>query len=648
MTKTYTPDGYETADAFLDEARKRFQEGVDADRDNREAALDDLRFVAGDQWDETVRAARLKKGRPCLSINTLPQFVGQVIGDMRMSRPAIKVRPAEGGDVDTAAVRQGLIRSIEAQSNAGSVYALAGEDQVSCGIGHFRVALDYAADDSFDQDIRLTHVPNPFGVVWDAASVEPTGADAEFCFVVDEIDRKTFEAAYPDAVTTELTTPTEQPGWIGRDVVRVTQYWRMVEEKRRLALILKPPATQPSIEDVTGREDEVAAFIVKGPDGSPRVRDKIARSAQMHLITGREILEGPYAYPIPRLPVFKVTGREVRVGEKRYRFGLVRFAKDAVRMKNLWRSSAAEWLALAPRQQWLLHAADKDEANRYRNAHRSGDTVLTYNGQIPPMRIDPPTAPMALLQESQINDQDIKDATGLHDASLGMRSNEVSGKAILARERQGDVATYAYHDNLRAAVCEAGKVINALIPVVYDAARTLVVLGEDDAAITRRVNDPSAQGGHIDLKTGKYDVVIETGPSFSTRRVEAAESMMAFVQAVPGAAAVAGDLIAKAQDWPMADQIAERMKRGLPPQVLAGEAPPPGPTDPRQAAMAQAAQAQQMQAQAAQMQAAQAAQAEAQAMARERALLELREQAAKTALAEAKAVAAQQQNGGQL
>jgi hypothetical protein len=631
MTNPHIPDGYDTAEAFLDEARKRFQEGVDADRDNREAALDDLRFVAGDQWDETVKAGRLKKGRPCLSINTLPQYIGQVIGDMRMNRPAIKVRPAEGGDVDTATVRQGLIRSIEAQSNASQVYALAGEDQVACGIGHFRVSLAYAADDSFDQDIRIEHVPNPFGVVWDAASVEPTGADAEFCFVVDEIDKKAFGRAYPDAVTTELTTPTEQPGWIGRDAVRVTQYWLMKEETRKLALVLRPPATQPSIEDVTGREDEVAAFIVKGPNGAPRVRDKITRSAVMYLITGREILEGPYPYPIQRLPVFKVTGREVRVGERRYRFGLVRFAKDAVRMKNLWRSSAAEWLALAPRQQWLLHAADKDEANRYRNAHKSGDTVLTYSGQIAPQRLDPPTAPNALLQEAQINDQDIKDATGLHDASLGMRSNETSGKAILARERQGDVATYAYHDNLQAAVREAGRVINALIPIVYDSARTLVVLGEDDTAVTRRVNDPSAQGGHIDLKTGKYDVVIETGPSFSTRRVEAAESMMAFVQAVPGAAAVAGDLIAKAQDWPMASEIAERMKRVLPPQVLAGEGPQP---DPRAAAAMQRQQAAQMQAQ-------QAAQAEAQAMAREKALLELREQAAKTMLAEARAAAAQ-------
>jgi hypothetical protein len=494
---------------------------------------------------------------------------------------------------------------------------------VACGIGHFRVSLAYAADDSFDQDIKVEHVPNPFGVVWDAGTAEPTGADADFCFVVDEIDRKAFEKAYPDAVTTELTTPIEQPGWIGRDVVRVTQYWLMQEETRRLALVLKPPATQPSIEDVTGREDEVAAFIIKDDAGKARVRDKITRSAAMYLITGREILEGPYTYPIQRLPVFKVTGREVRVGERRYRFGLVRFAKDAVRMKNLWRSSAAEWLALAPRQQWLLHAADKDEANCYRNAHKSGDTVLTYSGQIPPQRLDPPTAPNALLQEAQINDQDIKDATGLHDASLGMRSNETSGKAILARERQGDVATYAYHDNLQAAVREAGRVINALIPIVYDSARTLVVLGEDDTAVTRRVNDPNATGGHIDLKTGKYDVVIETGPSFSTRRVEAAESMMAFVQAVPGAAAVAGDLIAKAQDWPMSSEIAERMKKLLPPAVLAGEQPQP---DPRQAAS---------------MQAQQAAQAEAQGMAREKALLELREQAAKTALAEARAATAQ-------
>lgn len=587
------PEGYDSADAFLEEARKRFQEGVDADRENRDAGLDDLKFIAGEQWDPVIKAKR--KNKPCLTINTLPQYVGQVIGDMRSNRPSIKVRPAEDGDKKIAEVRQGVIRFIENQSNATQVYSLAGEDQVSCGLGHFRVGLEWANDDAFDQDIRIRHVPNPFSVVWDAMSTDPTGRDARYCFVVDEMDRKAFEASYPDAAVSGLTVDLHENTWVSRDTVRVTEYWLIKETTRTIALMQPKEGGQPTIQDITGREEQAKPYILPGADGQPRMREVIGRSACMYLINGHEILAGPYEYPITRLPIFKVTGREVRVGDRRYRFGLIRFAKDSIRIKNLMRSAAMEWVAMAPKAKWLLHAADEAEANRYRRSGSSDDPVLSYSGQIPPQRIDPPSSPAALLQEAQFNDADIKDVTGLHDASLGMRSNETSGKAIMARERQGDVATMMYHDNLNLSIREAGRVINELIPVVFDTARTLVVLGEDEGSSPVRVNDPQAEE-YIDLKMGKYDVVVETGPSYSTKRVEAAESMMAFVQAVPAAGQVAADLIAEAMDWPGAEAIARRLKAGLPPQLTQGESKDP-PTPEQQQQMQAAQQQQQMQAQ---------------------------------------------------
>lgn len=624
-------EGYESVDDFLMEARERFQEGVDADRANRDEALDDLKFVAGEQWDEAVKTAREKKGRPCLTINDLPQYIGQVIGDTRSNRPSIKVRPAEDADKDLADVRAGLIRSIENQSRAMQVYSLAGEDQVACGIGHFRVGLEYASDDAFDKDIRIRHIPNPFAVVWDAMSTEPTGADARFAFVVDELNREDFEAAYPKAVTSELTVPiSDDSGWSSKDSVRVTEYWFMRETRTTVALLMHPEWLEPRIVDITGKEDAAQPFMIAGPDGKPRMREVTKTSARMYLITGQDVLEGPFDYPIKRLPVFKVTGREIRIGERRYRFGLVRYAKDPMRMKNLWRSSAAEFLALAPKQQWLLHASDAEQAEHYRNAHRSSDTVLMWTGQVPPQRIDPAAAPNALLQEAQISAQDIKDVTGLHDASLGMRSNETSGKAILARERQGDVATYMYHDNLNHAIEECGRVINDLIPSVYDTARTVRILGADEEAKIIRVNDPNDPES-VDIARGKFDIVVETGPSYSTKRQEAAESMAAFFQAIPQAGAAAADLYVKSQDWPMADQIAERLKRMLPPGLTKGEGEeadkPREPTPEDQ----QAAQQQQMQAQAQQMQ---------MQFAQQKMGLELQEQAAKVKIAEANAMKA--------
>mgnify|MGYP000544140305 CR=1 FL=1 len=563
----FIPEGYDSVDAFLLEMRERFDEADQADRLNREMGMEDLEFLAGNQWDPKVKAQRDRKKLPSLTINTLPQYVGQIVGDIRINRPSIRVRPAEDGDKKVAEVRQGLIRFIENQSNAQQVYALAGEDQVGGGLGHFRVSLEWAKDDSFDRDLKIKHVPNPFAVVWDPMSIDPTGADARYCFVVEDVDRATFEKSYPDAVPSTLEVTGITAAWAGRDTVKLAEYWVMKPKEATIALTLRPPATQPSIEDITGKEAEAQPFIVPDPAGRPRMRKTQRWVACMYLTNGLTLLEeNAYELPISRLPIFKVSGREVRAGTKRYRFGIVRFAKDPARFKNLWRSSAAQWLAQAPRTQWLVNTADEEEQQTIADAAKTGQSVIGYTGQNPPLRMDPPSAPSALLQQAEMSDQDIKDVTGLHDASLGMTSNETSGKAILAREKQGDVATFMYHDNLHSAIRECGKVLDELIPVVFDRARTVVVLGEDGNSTPTRVNDPQAEEP-IDLKVGKYDVVLEVGPSYSTKRAEAAESMAEFARNNPNVIAVAGDLFAKAQDWPMADTIAERLKRALPPGV---------------------------------------------------------------------------------
>jgi hypothetical protein len=293
------------------------------------------------------------------------------------------------------------------------------------------------------------------------------------------------------------------------------------------------------------------------------------KSVCMYLINGMEILDGPYELPIQRVPVFRCEGWTLTVRGKKHRWGLMRFMKDPMRLKNYDRSVIAEVLALAPKAQWAgPESAFEGREDQFRNAHRSGDPLLTWNDSAtsPPQRVDPPAFPAALLQSAQMHTQDIKDVTGLHDASLGIQSNETSGKAIQARDRQGDVATYIYPDNLKEAISECGRVINDLIPIVYDTARTISILGDDESIQTHRINDPMAEK-HIDLSVGKYSLVVETGPSYSTKRVESAESMMQFVQAVPQAAAVCGDLIAEAQDWPKAEAIAERLRKMLPPNL---------------------------------------------------------------------------------
>jgi regulator of replication initiation timing len=292
--------------------------------------------------------------------------------------------------------------------------------------------------------------------------------------------------------------------------------------------------------------------------------------AQMHLVTGFAILSGPYEYQLSRLPVIRMSGRVTNVGGRRIRYGLVRFMKDVVRLKNFWRSVAAEQLGYAPKAQWIApESAVEGREDAFRQAHLSRDPLLIYNdgAESPPERLAPPAPEAALLNEAATNNQDMKDVTGIHDASLGVRSNETSGRAIMARQKEGDIASLTFYDNANAAVLEGGDVINQFIPQVIDGTRVLRGIGEDEALKFIRVNDPMDPNA-VDLAVGEFDVVLSTGVSYTTRRAEAANAMMDMIQVYPQMAQVAGDIIAKNMDFPGADKLAERLKKTVPPQFL--------------------------------------------------------------------------------
>lgn len=608
----YTPDGYKDADEFLTEARELYRMDREADRENLDAALDDLKFASGDQWDKEVLAIREGLKQPSVTNNTLPQFIGQVVGDRRVNSTSVKVLPREDSDVDIAEIRSDLIRNIETQSRAERVYSLAFEHEVTCGIGNFRVELDWTDDDVFDRDIFVRGIANPLAVTWDAMSIDPTGRDADHCFVDDLMPRKLYEKLYPDTPATtiggDLASDCMAEGWLDQDVVRVTEYWRMTTRKRTIALML-----DGKVLDITDKQwDEYAGQLFRDEMGQPRTRQVNCKYAQMHLITGFAILKPAYELKINRLPVIRCNGREVPVGDKRVRFGLVRFIKDNQRQANFWDSVKTEILSKAPRQQWFGPAdAFEGYRDKFRQAHLTGDPIIEYNpkASAAPQQMEPVQYPAAFATESALQKQYMKDGSGLHDASLGIKSNETSGIAIQRRQHEGDIATVIYHDNMNAAVQEAGDVINQLIPQVYDVARTIRVVGADQEERLQRINDPSNPDS-VDLAKGKYDVTITTGPAYQTRRQEASQSMVEFARTLPELTAVAADLFAKAQDWPGGDEIAERFRKAM---IKAGTieddneegegAEQGGEPNPEQmAAMQQQQQAMQMQQMAAQAQ----------------------------------------------
>lgn len=562
VSKDYVPEGFKSQEDFLEDMRKEYDADLAFDRVNREQAIDDKKFSAGEQWDPEV--VKTRKGLPCLVINNIPQFTAQLVGDWRESRKAIKVVPSNDEDVEIASVRGDLIRAIEMQSRADRVYDSAFEGLVQCGDGAFRVTVEYARDSVFDQDIFIRPIEDSLSTVWDRMSVDPTGRDARRVWVDDRISKSEFNKKWPDSNPSTMLEDSAMAsmslaGWIDEESYRVTEYWRLIQRERLFGLFQNGK--------VFALDKSNMEAIVQANGYPVKTRTSWCSYAQMHLVTGFSILSGPYEYQLNRLPIIRMSGRVVNIGGRRVRYGLVRFMKDAVRLKNFWRSVAAEQLGYAPKAKWMVtESAVEGKEEQIRKAHENRDPLLIFNDEAEfgrnVQRIDPPGIEAALLNEAQVNAQDMKDVTGIHDASLGIRSNETSGRAIMARQREGDIANLTFHDNGNAAVLEAGDVINQLIPQIYDGTRVVRLIGEDERMKFQKINDPMDPNA-IDISVGAYDVALSTGTSYTTRRVEAAQAMMDAIQVWPQLMTVAGDLVARAQDWPGADKIAERLEQTM-------------------------------------------------------------------------------------
>ncbi len=566
--KSYVPEGFDSVEDFLSDMRQQYDLDILADDDNRKEAMEDKKFAAGEQWDPVVLQHR--QGLPCLVINTVPQFTAQLVGDWRQNRNGVKVVPSENGDQAIAEVRSDLIRAIENDSRGTRAYDVAFESMVQCGDGAYQITVEYAYDDAFDQEIRIRPIDDNLAVVWDRNSIDPTGRDAMHCFVDEPMTRKDFEKEWPDENPSNLGDTyfkdLRASGWCDSDTVKVTAYWRILERKR--LVVLFDDGFMTAIDKDT---DLQQLTEIHGP--TKRTRYAPCRYAQLHLCSGFAILAGPFEYKLDRLPVIRMTGRVVNINGRRVRQGLVRPMKDVVRLKNFWRSVAAEQLGYAPKAVWMApESAVEGREDEFRKAHLKRDPLLVYNdgAEAPPQRLDGPPIQQALLNEAATNTQDMKDVTGIHDASLGINGNETSGRAIMARQREGDVASLTYYDNGNAALLEGGDVMNQLIDQIYDGTRVIRIIGEDESAKLQKINDPFDPSA-IDLSTGRYDVAMTTGPSYTTRRVEAADAMMQAVQVWPQLISVAGDLIAQAQNWPGADELADRLRKTIPPQYLAGE-----------------------------------------------------------------------------
>jgi hypothetical protein len=582
-------------EAILKRARERFDRCVSWERDFRARYIEDTRFANGDpdngwQWPDSMRKQREIDSRPCLTINKVRQHVLQIVNDAKQNKPGVVVHAVgNGATYEAAETFEGIIRHIEYISNAQQAYDTATEFQVTGGMGYWRLMTDYANDTSFDQEIFIRRIRDPLSVYLDPDIKEADGSDARFGFVYDDLPRDVFEAKYPNATSENLAPLGNGDDWLSKDHVRVAEYYEKTEESDELGATQMDDGSTQLVRRSDLPKDGQKVF---DNDETVQKRNIKRKVIKWYLIAGNEILDrkeivGSY------VPIVRVLGEEVVIEGQLDRKGHVRLLKDPQRMYNYWTSSAVEFVALQGKQPYLAPVeAIEGFEDYWATANTINHSYLPYNSLSetgdtipPPARQQPPSMAQGYIQGMQNAAEEMKMVSGQYDPTMGANPQDQSGVALQAQQRKGDRATYHYIDNLARAIRFTGKILIDWIPKVYDTQRVLRILGEDgtDQKVTL---DPDSQDPQTMKRTaagvetifnpsvGQYDVESAIGPAYATQRQEAFAALSQIAAQNPEMMKIIGDLVFKAADFPMADELADRLRRMIPPQVL-GEGPTP-------------------------------------------------------------------------
>lgn len=539
----------------------------DVDSNNRAEALDDVRFSNGDQWPVDVQNSRLLEARPCLTINKVDAYCRQIVNQIREQRPRIK---AHGMNTQTdekqAQIITGMCRHIELQSDADQAYINAVDYAVRMGWGYIRVHTDYVKDDSFNQEIYIKPVENPFTVYYDPNSIMADGSDAERCLITTLISKKAFSAMYPDAEIDQgfvsRGTGDVIGDWVQKEDIRIAEYW--YTERESVELLQLSDGSNIYADEVDKKlMKELGVEVINQ-------RSTIRKKIKWAKVTAMQVLEeGDWAGRY--IPIIPVYGQSTIVQGKHKRFGLVRMAKDPQRMYNYWSTSLTETVALAPKAKWIMaEGQDEGHEQEWADANNASKPYLRYkqtdiDGRpaAPPVRQTPEQPPTGIMAAMQSMSLDLQAVIGIYDPNQ-LPQGIQSGKAIQGQQMQADMTNMHYYDNLTRSIRQVGRVILDLIPKIYDTERAMRIIGDDGKPEIMTINERKMDESGIerilnDVTIGEFDIVMDTGPGYNSKRQESVEAMMALFQAEPTLVQVAGDLLVRNMDFPGADVIADRM-----------------------------------------------------------------------------------------
>lgn len=582
---------------ILLEAYERFKYCDEWESRFRYLFVQDVKFANADsdngwQWPDDLKRARMLQRRPALTINKVQNHVGLVVNDGRQNKAAIEIKPA--GKESSFQAAQGLeclVRNIEYQSTATSIYDDMSQNQVEGGIGYGRVISIYPDPRSFNQELRIAPVENHLNVYLDPDIKQKSGSDARFGFIFEDMAKEDYKREFKEDPPVSTTPLGEGFGsdWVKADHIRIAEYYRIkiVEDeliyykhgdKEELFLRSEVPR---GMRRQLRLDEEAYDRGNAGPDIEIITRPTEIKKLQWYKIGAHKIIDRR-EFPTQYVPVFRFVGRERVIDGELERKGIVRTLKDAQRMYNYNSSAEAEAAALATKTNWLvaLEAISGNE-NAWNKSNVENKPVLTYKHKDrdgdtipPPQRIDPAKEASAYLAGMEIASRELEMASGQGPAQFGKPTKERSGIAIGQTQRQGEILTFDFVDNQALGIQYAGMILLDWIPHCYKTKQVVQILDKDGTERSITI-DPQATSPYeeqkvndqvqavLNPKIGRYKVQAQPGPAYATQRQEAWNAFVQIVTGAPDLINEIGDLMFMSADFPMADEIAQRIRRKI-------------------------------------------------------------------------------------
>lgn len=587
-------------DADLKDLRDRFDYATQEWSAIKREARTDMRYVAGDPWDENDRRAREDAGRPCLSLDELGQYFNQTINGLRLNpRGMIFTPTGNGANDDTAKFYEAKAREIEYRSHAQLAYLSAAENMIQRSYGWVRVNLVYESARSRHKDLVIEAIPNPDMVTPDPDAKRPDFSDMEYLFFDEQWPVAEFRRKFPDAKIRSFSPEMQQlaPKWLEKDHVRLAEYWAITYTPRTLRYYDLPNG-QPLdvfVDELEQMPAELAGPLAKlTPSGEREVQYPTVR---MQLTNGLEILEET-DWPGKYIPFVAALGKVLYVdegaGAKRQILSMTRLARDAYMAYCYYRTSEIETVGMVTKNPYWAYEGQlsRDQMLEIQKSMHQPVAVLLAKPMID--SLPPGAQPLPLPQGKGIADiqalsmgaeemrRGIQAAMGISPMpTQAQRQNEKSGIALQQIESSGQTGAYHFVNAYENLIRQTGVVIEDLIDKVYDTARDVGIRPTDDTAKVQRINDPNSRES-VSTR-GDHQVTISAGPAKESERqaaddfVDDLAGMLPVVAQITGPQ-VASGILSKAiklkRLGPIGDQMADLIE---PPELKANDGKPPDP-----------------------------------------------------------------------